>query len=387
MNNTNLTFYGGPADDRIVNMISTTDGGYLVCGNEQVSNITFLVKFDATGHKQWSNTYRMNGCSDLVPTEDGGCAMQGRSDTNTSKVIVIKTNTSGTLDWVAGYWDTITSPIPCALCTDHQGNYYATGEIFYYNGTIKGDAYALYVYKINGNHKLSWFKTYPNLNLYPRYIYRPQNVMIDAQGMLVLDAVANGGEQILKMDTSGVLNLQHTLKKQTVDTIYLQNSSLIQNADGSYQTAFDEVSNNGKFGHPVHQFYYHNLYSVTISNDFKQKTIVHLDSVYNVNINTTPLTSGALMNVPFIQEANGNLLEAIPLMTYNGYSQQQGQFSFIVKNPQGKIILNKTLPGWPSNIIQDKSGNYFICGLSLNPDSDTRCVFAMYVDANGNNIN
>ena len=386
-NNTNITFWGGPNDYHIVNMISTSDGGYLVCGNNAINNITFLVKFDGAGHKQWSNSYRMIVCTDIVPTEDGGCAMQGYPDTTTLKVIVLKTNSSGATEWGAGYYDTIASPIPNALCTDHHGNFYATGQIFYYNSTIKTSAYALYVYKINENHKLSWFKTYPGLNQYPAYIYRPQNAMIDAQGMLVLDAVANGGEQILKMDTSGVLNLQHTLNRQTVDTAYLQNSYLIQNADGSYQAAFDQVSNNGKPGHPVHQFFYHNLYSVTISNDFKQKTIVHLDSVYNVNINTTPLTSGALMNVPFVQLANGNLLEAIPLMTYNGYSQQQGQFSFIVKNPQGKVILNKTLPGWPSNIIQDKNGNYFICGLSLNPDSDTRCVFAMYIDANGNNIN
>src|SRR5581483_4634055 len=120
--------------------------------------------------------------------------------------------------------------------------------------------------------------------------------------------------------------------KVNSDTAYLQNSYLIQNPDGSYLTGFDQVSNNGQHGYPVLQFYYHNLYSVAVSNDLKQKSVVHLDSIYNVNTNTTTLTSGARMNIPFIQESNGNLLEAIPVISYNGYSQVQGQYSFILKN-------------------------------------------------------
>jgi len=383
-NNTNITFFGGPDDHDIVSMISTTDGGYLVCGDKVVTSnnkVPFLMKFDATGHKQWSNSYpTMNGCSAVLQTPDGGYAMQGISDTSLTTITVLKTDAVGKFQWEVDYYDYY-DITPYALCADNNGNYYVSGQI----DDNMGPTYKMYVFKINANEQVSWFKTYNNPQ--PASRYYPANAIIDAQGMLVLEVIGNGGEQILKMDSSGKLIAQHTLNRLTSDTTYLQNTSLIQNQDGSYQATFDQTTNNSRPGHPVLQFYYHNLYSVQISNDFKQKTLVHLDSIYNINLNTTTLTAGTRMNIPFIQEANGNLFEAVPLISYNGYSQVQGQFAFILKNPQGKAILNKTLPGWPGNVIQDKTGNYFICGLSLNPDSDTRCVFAMYVDANGNNLN
>jgi len=382
-NNTNISFYGGPGDYNIVTMISTNDGGYLVCGNNNINLIPFLLKYDARGHLQWSNVYpNMHSCVSVLQTPDGGYAMYGLSDTSTTTVIVHKTNASGNVIWQAVYSD-VYAFYPSTFCTDNNENYYASGQINVYNPSLGTTSWKMYVFKTNANQHVSWYKTYPNPQ--PNYTYTPVNMIIDNQGVLLINIIGNSGEQLLKIDSNGVFQRQRTINTFK-NLSWIQNSSLKQNTDGSYLATFDQTSNTSNGGAITWQFYYHDLFSISISNDLKQKTVVHLDSIYNINLNTTTLTSGAKMNIPFIQQTNGNLFEAIPLISYNGYSQQQGQFSFILKNPQGMVILNKTLPGWPCNVILDKSGNYFICGLSLNPDSDTRCVFSVYIDANGNNI-
>ena len=108
--------YGGAYDDAAESMVQTFDGGYALAGYTEAEFGFYdflLVKTDATGNLQWSQTY--GGTDDdyaysVVQTSDGGYAMAGCRGALAvmGDVWLVKTGVESGLVWTDSTADTIT---------------------------------------------------------------------------------------------------------------------------------------------------------------------------------------------------------------------------------------------------------------------------------------
>jgi predicted secreted protein len=105
--------YGGTDFDRAYSLVATSDGGYAIAGytifrNASISDF-WLVKTDALGVMEWSQTYGRTGrdsAHSLVATSDGGYAIAGdtnSSDTGSDDYWLVKTDWSGNMEWSQTY--------------------------------------------------------------------------------------------------------------------------------------------------------------------------------------------------------------------------------------------------------------------------------------------
>lgn len=95
----------------------TTDGGYIVCGYSENINYNddiFLLKTNSLGDTVWSNSFEckiVNERSEAIQTSDGGYAIIGTkrysstntTDTDSTKIWLIKTNSQGDSIWSKEY--------------------------------------------------------------------------------------------------------------------------------------------------------------------------------------------------------------------------------------------------------------------------------------------
>jgi hypothetical protein len=105
--------YGGTALDFAFSVIQTSDGGYAWTGYTRSfgAGMTdfWLVKIDSAGNMQWNKTYggpyREEACS-LIQTSDGGYAMVGNKDVSGGEnfdVWIVKTDSFGNMQWNKTY--------------------------------------------------------------------------------------------------------------------------------------------------------------------------------------------------------------------------------------------------------------------------------------------
>lgn len=85
--------------------IDTTNGGYLISGNNgNTNNDIFLIKLDFNNQLLWTNIYGdtlNDNCSKMESTSDGGCIILGSTNsfgTGNSDFYLIKTNQNGLVD-------------------------------------------------------------------------------------------------------------------------------------------------------------------------------------------------------------------------------------------------------------------------------------------------
>lgn len=81
-------------------IVQTDDGGYALAGwiaNNTGARSTWLIKTDASGQEQWSQTYAGLGAYDLTKTTDGGYALTG------DRAFLIITDSQGNVEWNKNY--------------------------------------------------------------------------------------------------------------------------------------------------------------------------------------------------------------------------------------------------------------------------------------------
>jgi len=100
--------YGDIYGDEALSVRQTTDGGYIIAGrtwNFGAGGADFyLIKTDASGTEQWSQTYggpNNDKCNSVELTSDGGYILAGYtySDEGYPDFYLIKTDSSGTEEW------------------------------------------------------------------------------------------------------------------------------------------------------------------------------------------------------------------------------------------------------------------------------------------------
>ena len=150
--------YGGDGTESARAIQQTVDGGFILLGHTNSfgsgNNDAFLVKTDAAGNQQWSQTYGGTATDhgrSVDQTDDGGYIIAGYTDsfgTNGFDFWLIKTDTEGNLEWhetytdygddrglwgqqtvdggyvITGYSDSNSNSVPDVVLvkTDHLGN-------------------------------------------------------------------------------------------------------------------------------------------------------------------------------------------------------------------------------------------------------------------------
>jgi hypothetical protein len=122
--------YGGLKDDGAYSLVQTVEGGYVLAGYSYSFGTVgdfWLVKTDAAGNMQWSQTY---GGTDydvaysLVQTLEGGYALAGAGG---SKILLVKTDTAGNELWSTTYGSSREDTFAYSLVQTVDGGYALAG--------------------------------------------------------------------------------------------------------------------------------------------------------------------------------------------------------------------------------------------------------------------
>ena len=263
--------YGGTGDDRIFNIQTTTDGGYVMTGytNSTDGDVTgdhgardaWIVKLSNTGILQWQKA--LGGTTDEVAyyiqqTIDGGYVLTGYTQSNNGDVTgnhgvldawVVKLDNIGNLQWQKALGGTSTDQ-GYSIQQTSDGGYIMAGNTQSNDGDIIGnhgfvDAWVL---KLNNSGDLLWQKALGGTGddkalsiqqtLDGGYIMSGYTYSNDG------DVSGNHGAWdawLVKLDTNGILQWQKALGGTSYDLAY----NVLQNTDGSYTFAGYTQSNNG----------------------------------------------------------------------------------------------------------------------------------------------
>lgn len=154
--------YGGNMSESGASLQATADGGYIIAGRAVTdgdSRKMLLIKTDANGNEQWSQTYggSMNqeaGCVRQV--NDGGYIVAGFTISfgNMSQVYAVKTDANGNEQWNKTYGGDDFEEGYSALQT-RDGGYLFTGNTWKYD-----NASGAYVVKTDANGDEQWHLVY-----------------------------------------------------------------------------------------------------------------------------------------------------------------------------------------------------------------------------------
>jgi len=143
--------YGGAYADYAHSVIQTSDGGYALVGTTQPSSTAYtdvwLIKTDSYGNVLWDKKYLGTGSANdhgysVIQTSDGGYAIAGETQVSgipEYEMLLLKTDSNGNVQWIGkyviGYYDRA-----CSVIQTSDGGYaiagYYTSENAYY-GALK----------------------------------------------------------------------------------------------------------------------------------------------------------------------------------------------------------------------------------------------------------
>lgn len=155
--------YGEASNYVALSMQGTGDGGYIITGASIESMLVetgdvFLLKLDSYGDAEWSQVFDMGYLGigyGVTETSDGGYAVTGvifSYVTETYNAFLIKTDSTGTLQWNQTFGDTYA--VGYSIIQTSDGGYAITGE------NDDGTEYRMWVAKTYSNGTLQWSNTY-----------------------------------------------------------------------------------------------------------------------------------------------------------------------------------------------------------------------------------
>ena len=156
--------FGGMRTDYLHGLISTSDGGYALCGSfgyyeereERGIRDLYLVKTDENGDEVWSATYGGNSRDqawDLVETADGGFLVVGETSSyeDSSGAWVVKVDSTGEMEW----WQTYGDGVDRFVKIIHYGERYLVSGRTNYAGAGSSDIWLVLI-EDDGEEVDSW---------------------------------------------------------------------------------------------------------------------------------------------------------------------------------------------------------------------------------------
>jgi len=159
--------YGGAAYEEAHSLVQTAEGGYALAGFNSSAIYDFcLVKADSAGNMQWSKNYGVDGsivqaAYSLVQTGDGGYALAGTNSSGNYDFCLVKTDSSGTLEWSRNYGGA-DSDVANSLVQTSDGGYALAG----YTSSL-GGSYDFRLVRIKGEMDKEHKKYFGGTSLIP----------------------------------------------------------------------------------------------------------------------------------------------------------------------------------------------------------------------------
>lgn len=172
--------YGGPAEDFVADVEQTSDGGYFIGAystsafpaNHGGYDFTTL-KVNPRGVIEWQNHYGGSAddlLNDILPTNDGGFLLAGRTASNNTDVIgsnggddcwLVKVDAGGTLVWQSPLGGPLDEGI-LSVSPTSDGNYLVLSSGLSANGDFAGNngLNDLHLLKVNDTGNVIWSQNY-----------------------------------------------------------------------------------------------------------------------------------------------------------------------------------------------------------------------------------
>ncbi len=157
-------YYGGASEDRINDMVQTSDGGFLLVGYKtEGDEDSWVAKIDSTGKIVWQKTFGGVGMDSFLKIKEGIngtywlCGYYYNSNFYEGRVVVM--HKDGSMAWSKTYGgeggDFAMNILPL-----QSGGALVIGN----NGSIAGKSYDFWAFRINSEGELIWNKTYGGSN-------------------------------------------------------------------------------------------------------------------------------------------------------------------------------------------------------------------------------
>ncbi len=203
---------GGTANEHIVGVITTTDGGYLACGlagstngdvtgNHGVNDI-WIVKLDSTGATEWQKAFggsSFDNSGEAIQTADGGYAIVGHTESIDGDLLfsygeddiwVIKLTAAGDMEWNKTFGGN-NQDNGRSIRQTADGGYVVTGATLSHNGHISSNQGELdtWIFKLTPEGELEWERTLGGSN--PE---TPGNLEIMEDGGFILTSTSSSND-------------------------------------------------------------------------------------------------------------------------------------------------------------------------------------------------
>ena len=231
--------FGGTDDDQDNSVKQTSDGGYIMTGGTASFGAgnwdIWLIKTDANGNISWAKTYggtNYDYAYSVQQTSDGGYILAGETRSfgaGNVDIILIKTNSSGNLQWAKTYGGT-GSDITWSVQQTSDGGYIVAG----YTNSFGAGNVDIILIKTNSSGNLQWAKTYGGTNY--DYAYSVQQT--SDGGYIVAGYTTSFGAGLsdvflIKTDANGNVQWAKTYGGTNYDWAY----SVQQTSEGGYIVA------------------------------------------------------------------------------------------------------------------------------------------------------
>lgn len=220
----------------------TNDGGYIVCGEEDITPSdwdVFLMKTDSEGNVEWQKTHKYGEFGDIAyavrQTPDGGYILSGRIETSSSTAdfLIIKTDSNGDIEWDKTYggdfWEQSNSND--ILLTSDGGYLFQADTQSYGPGQL--DAWLI---KTDAQGNMEWNKTFGGRK---RDLSGGMDFTNDGGIIITVTKDFNsfttpkGEGLVIKTDVNGNLEWQHIFGYEKEDQL----QSVCSTSDGGYIVA------------------------------------------------------------------------------------------------------------------------------------------------------
>ena len=148
--------YGGQQDDSPVQILPTSDGGFIVCGWSNSFSGAWVIKLAADGSVQWQKAYGgsfRDVFYSVCQTAEGGYLMAGQ--TSTGDAWLVKINNRGDIEWQKSIGGTQDDGANAVVQASDSG-YYVVG----YTKSFGAGDYDVWVIKFSPQGNMIWQKAY-----------------------------------------------------------------------------------------------------------------------------------------------------------------------------------------------------------------------------------
>lgn len=162
-----IKYYGKGGSQQAGNVVSATDGGYVLVGTSDAygdGKQILVIKTDAYGNEEWNRVFGGAGDDEayhLTATDDGGYVIAGSkaesSGTNTNAWI-IKLSSDGTQVWAREYGVSGKDETAARIIKTSEGGYISVGT----SGNYTAAKSAVYLLKMTAAGDTSWSAKYGN---------------------------------------------------------------------------------------------------------------------------------------------------------------------------------------------------------------------------------